>query len=88
MGDVNRMERMKDPKVQIPLNMTKEVICKECGGKLFDVFHAVRIYPGGILTGGVPATMTEQVFVCGACGVPVNIGEYLTPTDEMKIIKA
>lgn len=88
MGNFNRMERqMKDPKVQIPLNMTKEVVCS-CGGKLFDVFHAVRIYPGGLLTGGVPATMTEQVFVCGACGTPMNLADYIKPVDEMKIIKA
>lgn len=79
----------KDPKVQIPLNMTKQVVCKGCGGQLFNVMHAVRIYPGGILTGGVPATMTEQVFVCGACGVPVNIGDYLSPQEsKMEIIKA
>ena len=88
MGDHNHNAmNQKDPRVQIPLNMTKEVVCK-CGGKLFDVFHAVRVYPGGILTGGVPATMTEQVFVCGACGIPVDLAEYFTKPDEMKIIKA
>lgn len=77
----------KDPRVQIPLNMTKEVVC-ECGSKLFNVLHAVRVYPGGLLTGGVPAVMTEQVYACGACGIPVNMAAYMVQQDEMKIIKA
>lgn len=77
------MDKRQGP-IQIPPNLTRQVECKSCKSKLFTIVHAIRIYPGGLLSGGRPVTLQENVFVCAGCGEVVDIEPYYQPIEGEK----
>jgi len=58
--------------VTIPIDLFKEIACKDCGSTALVQLVTLRYYPGGLLS-PVPVPLITPIFRCADCGTPVEL---------------